>query len=122
MIRRAAAAGLGLALCAGAALAQQPTNLAPGAVLRGLDKLSGQTTDMELQAGQTRQFGRLSITLTECRYPAGNRSGDAFAGLDIRDIDGTEPLFRGWMIASAPALSAMDHPQYDVWVIRCITS
>ncbi|MEO0381372.1 MAG: DUF2155 domain-containing protein, partial [Pseudomonadota bacterium] len=27
-----------------------------------------------------------------------------------------------WMIASAPALSAMEHARYDVWVMRCTTS
>ncbi|MCW8843320.1 MAG: DUF2155 domain-containing protein, partial [Rhodobacteraceae bacterium] len=31
------------------------------------------------------------------------------------------PLFQGWMIASSPALSALDHPRYDVWVLRCKT-
>ncbi|MDA9980314.1 DUF2155 domain-containing protein, partial [Yoonia sp.] len=30
--------------------------------------------------------------------------------------------FAGWMLASAPALNAMDHPRYDVWALRCITS
>ena len=30
--------------------------------------------------------------------------------------------FSGWMIASTPALSAMDHSRYDIWVMRCATS
>ena len=29
------------------------------------------------------------------------------------------PLFTGWMFASSPALSAVEHPVYDVWVIDC---
>ena len=28
-------------------------------------------------------------------------------------------LFSGWMFASSPALSALEHPVYDVWVIGC---
>ena len=28
-------------------------------------------------------------------------------------------LFSGWMFASSPALSALEHPVYDVWVIDC---
>ena len=28
-------------------------------------------------------------------------------------------LFSGWMYASSPAVSAMEHPVYDVWVIDC---
>lgn len=30
-----------------------------------------------------------------------------------------ELLFSGWMFASSPGLSALEHPVYDVWVIRC---
>ena len=30
-----------------------------------------------------------------------------------------EPLFSGWMFASSPALNALEHPVYDVWVIDC---
>ena len=30
-----------------------------------------------------------------------------------------ETLFSGWMFASSPGLSALEHPVYDVWVIRC---
>lgn len=30
-------------------------------------------------------------------------------------------IFSGWMFASSPGLSALDHPIYDVWVIDCKT-
>ncbi len=30
-------------------------------------------------------------------------------------------VFRGWMFASSPALNALEHPVYDVWVIDCKT-
>jgi hypothetical protein len=109
------------ALMAAPAMAQQ-TSRAPGAVLRGLDKLTGRTTDFEVKSGGAAHFGELDIALSECRYPAGNRAGDAYAGLQIMEGGQDAPVFEGWMIASAPALSAMDHPRYDIWVIRCITS
>ena len=34
---------------------------------------------------------------------------------------GEQPVtrFSGWMFASSPALSAMEHPVYDVWVLDC---
>ena len=28
-------------------------------------------------------------------------------------------LFSGWMLASSPALNALEHPVYDVWVLDC---
>jgi hypothetical protein len=104
------------------ALAQEQTQTATGAILRGLDKFSGTVVDIELPAGRTVRFERLNITLTECRYPVGNPSGNAFAGLQITEIGREGAVFSGWMIASAPALNAMDHARYDVWVMRCTTS
>lgn len=107
---------------AGGATAQQTTETATGAVLRGLDKFSGEVVDIDLPAGRTVRFERLNITLTECRYPTGNPSGNAYAGLQITETGRPGVVFSGWMIASAPALSAMEHARYDVWVMRCTTS
>ncbi len=96
-----------------------PVQIASSALLRGLDKVSGDVTDLEITAGETVRLGRLSVTMQECRYPADNPSGDAFAYLKIDHASREDPAFEGWMIASSPALSAMDDPRYDVWVIRC---
>ena len=93
-----------------------------GAVLRGLDKVSGAVIDLEVPTGATAQIFGLDIGLAECRYPDGNPSGDAYAYLVIRTRGGEGALFTGWMIASAPALNALDHARYDVWVLRCTTS
>lgn len=104
------------------ALAQQQTTSASGATLRGLDKINGETVDLEMSVGQVANFGPLQITLIECRYPAGNRTGNAYASLDVIEQGRQGSVFSGWMIASAPALNAMDHARYDVWVLRCTTS
>ncbi|RMC35378.1 DUF2155 domain-containing protein [Paracoccus alkanivorans] len=92
---------------------------AGGALLRGLDKVSGRTTDLRLQVGDAVRLGRLEIRLGECRYPADDPSSDAFAQLTITDLSENVTRFSGWMIASSPALSALDDARYDVWVISC---
>ncbi|WP_457647601.1 DUF2155 domain-containing protein [Profundibacter sp.] len=99
----------------------QQVSSAPGAVLRGLDKLDGSVTDIKLAVGEDKDFGRLNISLEDCRYPKGNPAGNAFAFLTIRENGKDEPVFRGWMIAAAPALDALDNARYDVWVLRCMT-
>ena len=109
-----------LALCATPGVAQQATT-APGGTLRVLDKITGRTRDIEFRNGETRNVGLLSITLSECRFPSGNRSGDAFTLLTVVYNNEVDPVFQGWMIASAPALNALDHPRYDVWALRCST-
>lgn len=95
------------------------TSRAQGVLLRGLDKVSGRTTDIALEVGEAARYGRLEIRLGECRYPAADPTSDAFAQLTISDLRRNERLFTGWMIASSPALSALDDARYDVWVISC---
>jgi hypothetical protein len=94
-----------------------------GAVLRWLDKVSGESVDIELPVGEFRVQGRLTITLNACRYPAEGEPTSAYAHLIIHDgLVTTGPVFAGWMVADSPALHALDHSRYDVWVIRCTTS
>ncbi len=106
-----------LALAAPAAA--QEVARADGALLRGLDKISGRTTDLPVEVGEAVRYGRLQVRLGECRYPAGDPSSDAYAQLTITDTSQNVTLFSGWMIASSPALSALDDRRYDVWVISC---
>lgn len=91
-----------------------------GAVVRAIDTLNGNVEDITLRNGESTDFGRIQIALGECRYPADNPSEDAFAKLTIMDSRETSPRFSGWMLASSPALSALEHARYDVWVIRCV--
>lgn len=90
-----------------------------GAVLRGLDKVTGRTSDIVLGLGEQARFGRLEVRLGECRYPSGNPSADAYAQLVITDLVRRQTVFSGWMIASSPALSALDDARYDIWVVSC---
>ena len=113
------AAALAFVLASGAASAQSFAE-AEGGVIRWLDKLTGQTGDVDLQRGQAASNGRLTIQLDGCRYPVENPAAEAEAHLTILDSSRAEPIFRGWMLSAAPALSAMEHPRYDVWVLRCV--
>jgi hypothetical protein len=97
----------------------QDTVLAGAVTLRGLDTLNGTTRDITLAVGETTRFGHLEITLDACRVPREAPQSDAYAFLSIRDIREAQPRFSGWMFASSPALSALDHPRYDVWVLSC---
>jgi hypothetical protein len=116
-------AGLAIVVFASTpAAAQQPAERGNSAVLRGLDKVNGHNMDVEIPVGGTAEVFGLIVTLTECRYPVANPTGDAFAYLTVRDPLNGEVFFEGWMIASSPALSALDHSRYDVWVMRCKSS
>jgi hypothetical protein len=108
-----------VALLPAASLAQEAVE-APGGRLRVLDKLTSQITDLDLSRGESQTVGRLTVGLLECRYPANNPASDSWMHLMITDTAVSDPVFSGWMLASSPALSALDNPRYDVWVIGCV--
>ena len=95
----------------------------PVALLRGLDKISGRVTDIRVEVGAAAIYERLTIDVRDCRAPPADEAPDAFVFLKVMDakLDGAE-VFSGWMFASSPALSAMDHQRYDLWVLSCSAS
>ena len=97
----------------------QDTQQGSAAMLRGLDKVSGRTTDLLVPVGDAVRYGRLEVRVGECRYPSGDPSSDAYAQMTITDLRQNTTAFAGWMIASSPALSALDDARYDVWVMSC---
>jgi hypothetical protein len=118
MIRFAIAFAVALA---GTASAQGAVETGTGGILRVLDKVNGDVVDMALGNGESAGLGRLTVRLGECRYPEGDPAADAFAFVTVKEEDREAAVFQAWMIASSPALSAMEHPRYDVWVLRCTT-
>jgi hypothetical protein len=108
------------------ALAQQPAVLPPpagGAVLQGLDKVTARISTFPVSTTEEVRFGTLSIRVRACHKTPPTEPPESTAFLEITDIrPGAEPvlLFSGWMFASSPALSALEHPVYDVWVVDCI--
>lgn len=105
------------------AYAQEDVSSGTGAKLRGLDKMNGDTLDVTVPTGSAVMIGKLSVTMWDCRYPAGNPAGDAYAFMTITEpAKSPNPIFSGWMMASSPALNALDHFRYDIWVMTCTTS
>ena len=95
-----------------------------GVRMRQLDKMTGRTQTFEIAAGTEEMADRLRVRLEACRSPDDNAQHGTMAFVQIWDTKraGDTPVFSGWMFAESPALSALDHPRYDVWVISCTTS
>jgi hypothetical protein len=133
-----------MALAAAGAHALEPR---AGVKLRALDKITGNSTDIVAKVGETLTFGRLKVTVKACFQSPPEDTPESAAFLEIHAVvppgkggagdkagetermhRGPQPigpdnlLFSGWMFASSPGLSALEHPTYDVWVISCNTS
>jgi hypothetical protein len=131
---------LGLTLAGGVAAAPAPTlppkpaTLADAkpdahgikrmAVLRGLDKITGRAIDINAPVGVPVRFGSLTLTVRYCYTVPPEEPPETTIFVQIDDNPPSAPpkrMFSGWMFASTPALSALEHPTYDVWAITCKT-
>jgi hypothetical protein len=91
-------------------------------VLQGLDKVTARVWTFEVRTGQAVRFGTLEIHPRVCNRAPPEEPPESSAFLDIYEARPDEKpadLFHGWMFASSPALNALEHPVYDVWVIDC---
>ncbi len=98
----------------------------PVATFAGLDKITGRITRFDVYIDETVLFGALEITPRACYNRPTNdtlQRTSAFLEVNQMSLDGSdERIFTGWMFADSPALNAVDHAVYDVWLIECKTS
>lgn len=89
------------------------------ATLQALDKVNARGDLLVLKVGDSGHFGSLIISVRGCFVRTPDRPSDATAFLVIRDQHPDAPGFSGWMVRSAPYLSMLAHPIYDVRVAGC---
>jgi hypothetical protein len=97
----------------------------PVALLQGLDKITARVSKFEAPVGAAVRFGTLSIRVRDCEKTPPEETPESAAFLEIDELRPAEArvrLFSGWMFASSPALSALEHPVYDVNVLDCRTA
>lgn len=118
--RRAVGMGIILTLASGPAFAQTIAN--PVAAFAGLDKITARVTTFDVYVDETVQFGALQITPRACYTRPSNQvqRTSAFVEVDQVSLQGTvKRIFTGWIFADSPALNAIDHPVYDIWLKDC---
>ncbi len=94
----------------------------PVAQFSGLDKITGRITTFDVYVNETVQFGALQITPRACysRPPTETQRTSVFVEVDQVNLTGKiERIFTGWMFADSPALNAIDHAVYDIWLLEC---
>jgi hypothetical protein len=94
----------------------------PIALLGGMDKVTGNVTRFEVAVGETAAFGSLEVTARACRKTPPEETPESASFLQIDDTTLQDRVFSGWMFASSPGVSALEHPVYDVWVLDCLAA
>ncbi|WP_395022851.1 DUF2155 domain-containing protein [Dongia sp.] len=94
-------------------------------LLQGLDKITARVSEIKVPVGGTVTFGALQITARACDKHPPEEAPEASAFLEVVEVKPDEkPVerFKGWMFASSPALSALEHPVYDLTVLDCVNA
>ena len=70
-----------------------------------------------MRSGKSIEIGNLRVALGECRYPVANPVGDAFAHLNIQNVDTNDTVFKGWIPIQreASAKSVWENGKWAVW-------
>ncbi|HEY1095815.1 MAG TPA: DUF2155 domain-containing protein, partial [Alphaproteobacteria bacterium] len=101
------------------------------AELQTLDKVTARTGTITVPVGETVAIGPLFLQVKTCQHSAPLEQPESAAFLQVWEATPKDTMaadktkgvsqwvFSGWMFASSPALSAMDHPIYDIWVLNC---
>ncbi len=118
-------AGTALALListGSAAAANIDTNTAR---MQAMDKITGRVSEIDVPVNGESQFGSFSIVVRKCVTRSPEETPENTAFVDVVDNYNPEKpvnIFKGWMMSSTPALNAVEHPIYDVWLLKCYNS
>lgn len=110
-------------LCTVCAFSAQAANVETNtARMQAMDKITGKVSKIDVPVNSLVKFGSFSILVRKCitRTPEETPENTAFVDV-VDDYNSQEPvnIFKGWMFSSSPALNAVEHPIYDVWLLRC---
>ena len=125
LIRAVAVLAILLAVFLGASLASaEEWRQGTRARLQTLDKITARISTLDVPIGVALYFGTLEVFVYACHYRPPHLPPEHAAFLKITGVDydgriADAPLFEGWMFASSPALSGLEHPVYDLTVLSC---
>jgi hypothetical protein len=94
--------------------------------LQGLNKITAKASILEAKIEEPIKFGNLIIIAHKCWQAPINQRPDSKILVEIFEVkrnaggsDIKDRIFYGWLIASDPAVSALEHPIYDVSALSC---
>lgn len=94
----------------------------PVVTLGALNKITAKLETIQISRDEKVKFGTLEITMRNCQSNPPEETPESVAFIEVVDYGQTNvatEIFKGWMFASSPAISALEHAVYDVWVTDC---
>ena len=94
----------------------------PVAEFAGLDKITGRIISFDVYLNETEEFGSLMVTPRVCNSRPLTEKPHTIAFIEVDEVtleNEVKRIFTGWMLASSPALNALEHGIFDVWLTDC---
>ena len=88
------------------------------AIVRIMNKDAGKVQEISIPVGDEVQFEKMFINVRTCKQTDPFQAEDFFAFLEISERDKGQ-VFGGWMSRNEPGQNPVQHPDYDVWLVRC---
>jgi hypothetical protein len=95
----------------------------PFALVRVLNKITTKSVELKIAKGKTSSFGKLQIELAYCWQSPPDQDFENKAYLNLAELmnsNEVNKIFSGWILSSSPSLSEIQHPIYDVHLIKCL--
>ena len=94
------------------------------AEFNALDKITARTKKLEISLNEEENLDSLIIILKSCQNRPPDYLPESAAYIEIFDLlnqseDKQNLVFSGWMYSSRPAISALEHPIYDISLVSC---
>ncbi len=88
------------------------------AVLRVMNKAAGKVQEIIIPVNQETQFEKLYLNVRTCKQTDPFQAEDFWTFIEISEKDNGQ-IFGGWMSRNEPGQNPLQHPDYDVWLVRC---
>ncbi|MBE6457460.1 MAG: DUF2155 domain-containing protein [Alphaproteobacteria bacterium] len=88
------------------------------AVIRVMNKDAGKVHEVIVPVNQEVQFEKLFVNVRACMQTDPFDAENHFVFIEITEMDKGQ-IFGGWMNRNEPGQNPLQHPDYDVWLVRC---
>ncbi len=94
------------------------------AVIQILDKTTAKSVNATLKIKEEFAYSTIRITAHRCWQAPLREKPDSKILLEINEVNPKDEtdiknIFLGWMIASSPSISGLEHPIYDISALNC---
>ena len=86
------------------------------AVVRIMNKAAGKAQTVTIPVGRAAEFEKLNLVVRSCQQTDPFDAEDFFMFVEISQ---NAKIFSGWMSRNEPGANPLQHPDYDVWLVRC---